>query len=64
MDRFYTGLRVFRYGGIKGFGMCDTVMQNRLELSDEIKDHLNTYKYREYDFYQLGTDFLLTAWKD
>ena len=62
--RFYTGLRIYRYLVIKGFGVCGTVMQNRLELSSEIKDHLNTYKYYEYDFYQLGTDFLLTAWKD
>ena len=64
MDRYYSGLRIFRYLTLKGFGACGTVMRNRLSLTDEIIDELDSFGYQDYDFYQFGEEILLAAWKD
>lgn len=64
MDRYYSGLRIFRYLTLKGFGASGTIMANRLKLTDDIKEELATFAYQEYDFYEFGENMMLTAWKD
>lgn len=64
MDRYYSGLRIFRYLSLRGFGACGTIMSNRLKLSGAVKEDLENFDYLDYDFYQFGKEILLTAWKD
>ena len=64
MDRYYSGLRIFRYLTLKGFGVCGTVMLNRLSLTQEILDDLNSFQYQDYNFFQFGKEILFSAWKD
>jgi len=41
MDRFYTSPKVFKCLEDLGIGACGTCLQNRLQMTDEMKDSID-----------------------
>lgn len=64
MDRFYSGLKVFKYLTINEIGACGTILMNRLNFPSGWCSTIDNMMEGRSQFYKLGNEMLLSAWND
>ena len=63
MDRYYSSPKVFKYLEEKGIGACGTCLLNRLQLTEEIKENIDSLQKNQFLYYE-SENLLLSVWKD
>lgn len=63
MDRFYSMPKVFKYLEEKGIGACGTCLHNRLQLTNEMTQEIDSLQRKEFVYYE-SDGLLLSIWKD
>ena len=64
MDRYYTGLRIFRFLQLHDTGACGTIMQNRIGLDNNQSVAIQKLIKNQALFYQYDKKMLLSLWMD
>jgi len=63
MNRDDFSPKVFKYLEEKGIGACVTCLLNRLQLTEEIKENVDSLKKTQFLYYE-SENLLLSVWKD
>ena len=64
MDRYYTGLPLFRDLKEMNIGACGTIMLNRIRAKESLVENIERLKDREISYFMSSDSLLISIWKD